>query len=147
MNTLQKGFTLIELMIVVAIIGILAAMAVPAYQNYIIRSQVSEAFIFISNAKINIQNNLEAGGCTSANADDNTIIGKYGYLELRGLASSGVVATNSSGCRVDYFFNTTGVHRNIAGKTIFAELLNNGSMVKWGSGGSLNKIYMPKSFL
>ena len=51
MNKIQKGFTLIELMIVVAIIGILAAVALPAYQDYTVRAKISEAVIAASSAK------------------------------------------------------------------------------------------------
>lgn len=57
----QQGFTLIELMIVVAIIGILAAIALPAYQDYTIRAKVSEGLVVASAAKTTITENLTTG--------------------------------------------------------------------------------------
>lgn len=57
----QKGVTLIELMIVIAIIGIIAALALPAYQDYTVRSRVSEAMVVASVAKINVQDVLAGG--------------------------------------------------------------------------------------
>ncbi|ENW3506055.1 pilin [Neisseria gonorrhoeae] len=83
MNTLQKGFTLIELMIVIAIVGILAAVALPAYQDYTARAQVSEAILLAEGQKSAVteyylnngewpENNTSAGVAASS-----TIKGKY----------------------------------------------------------------------
>lgn len=61
MKKVQSGFTLIELMIVVAIIGILAAIALPAYQDYTIRAKVSEGVVIASGAKTTIAENIGQG--------------------------------------------------------------------------------------
>jgi type IV pilus assembly protein PilA len=62
----QKGFTLIELMIVVAIIGILAAVAIPAYQDYTIRARVTEGLVLASAAKLAVAENAANGSAFAA---------------------------------------------------------------------------------
>lgn len=71
----QGGFTLIELMIVVAIIGILAAIAIPQYQNYVARSQFSEAHSMLGGAKISIQQQVDRGESYTLSGDDATELG------------------------------------------------------------------------
>jgi len=61
MKRVQKGFTLIELMIVVAIVGILAAVAIPAYQDYTVRSRVAEGLALAASAKVAVAENASNG--------------------------------------------------------------------------------------
>ncbi|CAN5189118.1 pilin [soil metagenome] len=70
MTNLQKGFTLIELMIVVAIIGILAAIAIPAYQDYTIRSQVTEGLSLAASAKTAVAETFQNTGEPPADRTD-----------------------------------------------------------------------------
>ena len=73
MKAMQKGFTLIELMIVIAIIGILAAIALPAYQDYTVRSKVSEALIAASSPKSALSEAFQTDGITGLTAAANSI--------------------------------------------------------------------------
>jgi type IV pilus assembly protein PilA len=99
MRTLQKGFTLIELMIVVAIIGILAAVALPAYQDYTIRAKMSEVILAMSSCRTSITEVYQSGpttapaidgwGCEILNASQQT---KY-VNEVHTTIDGGVKAT------------------------------------------------------
>jgi len=95
MKKVQQGFTLIELMIVVAIIGILAAIAIPAYQDYTQRAQVGEAFSMVSGAKTALAEFAQTNGSYPAAADltalalNAAVPGQYGSFSVT--ADTGVI--------------------------------------------------------
>jgi type IV pilus assembly protein PilA len=93
LNKVQKGFTLIELMIVVAIIGILAAIAIPAYQDYTIRSQVSEGLAMAGAAKAAI---AETFSQTGSWPNDNTAAGIGANNEITGKYVTDVLISNGT---------------------------------------------------
>ena len=133
----QKGFTLIELMIVVAIIGILAAIALPAYQDYIAKSQASEAFSLADGAKTAVALNRERNACTSATAAENTLTGKYGKLLIAGTAPD---------CTATYTFNNDGVSDRVKGKVIaMAFDAENFSVKQAATGTTLDDKYLPNA--
>ncbi|HFC2856390.1 TPA: pilin, partial [Neisseria gonorrhoeae] len=128
MNTLQKGFTLIGLMIVIAIVGILAAVALPAYQDYTARAQVSEAILLAEGQKSAVteyylnhgkwpENNTSAG---VASASD--IKGKY-VKEVK--VAKGVVTAQMA---------STGVNKEIQGKKLSLWAKRENGSVKWFCG-------------
>jgi type IV pilus assembly protein PilA len=141
MKPLQKGFTLIELMIVVAIIGILAAVAVPAYQDYIARGQVSEAVTLTTGAKTPLSEYYNEKGFWPNAATDviSNARGKYvSVITLLGPAVGGL-GTISMEARM----KDSGVNTAITGGTIV--LLTSDAKGFSCTGGNLSARYRPSS--
>ncbi|EPT3161482.1 pilin [Neisseria gonorrhoeae] len=128
MNTLQKGFTLIELMIVIAIVGILAAVALPAYQDYTARAQVSEAILLAEGQKSAVTeyylNNGEwpKDNASAGVASASDIKGKY--VESVTVAKGVVTAKMLS----------SGVNKEIQGKRLSLWARRENGSVKWFCG-------------
>ncbi|HFA4996340.1 TPA: pilin, partial [Neisseria gonorrhoeae] len=128
MNTLQKGFTLIELMIVIAIVGILAAVALPAYQDYTARAQVSEAILLAEGQKSAVTEYYLNHGKWPANngdagvASSDKIKGKY--VQSVTVAKGVVTAQMAS----------TGVNKEIKDKRLSLWAKREDGSVKWFCG-------------
>jgi type IV pilus assembly protein PilA len=121
----QKGFTLIELMIVVAIIAILAAIAISQYQDYVIRSQVSEGSSLADGVKtavgefINNRGNFPTSNNSAGLALPGSIVGEYvGAVN----AAGGVITASSSGAKANKAIKTTVKH------LIFSPITHAGSL-------------------
>ena len=139
MKQIQKGFTLIELMIVVAIIGILAAIAIPAYSDYIARAQVSEAFVLVDGVKVAVaeecQNNGTCVGAYTTAVKPNLPTGKYSTVTS--VSADGVILGTMA----------TTANSKVAGGTVTFTPTLNAASVTWActGGGLLVGKYLPKS--
>lgn len=131
----NKGFTIIELMIAVAIIGVLAAIAIPAYQNYIIRAKVSEALTFASQAKTAVAEYYQSQGALPTSNSQ------------AGLAAS-ITGTNVSAVSVDTVgaITVTTSIANVTGNIKFSPTVS-GSGITWSctAGGTLDNQYRPSN--
>lgn len=125
----QKGFTLIELMIVVAIVGILAAVAIPAYSDYTTRAKITEGVSLVSGAKTAVTENL-LSGTTPVNSGINAL-GATG-------ANVASVATNASGA-ITVTYNA-GVANG--GAITFTPTFANGA-VSWACSSAIDDALLP----
>jgi len=144
MRHLQKGFTLIELMIVVAIIGILAAVAIPAYQDYIARSQVSEAVSLLGSGKTPLAEFFADKGTwpSAAAAADGGVMGN-----VAGKYTSAITITAGAGTTTPITLTArmkdAGINTSITGKTL---TLSSTDGKSWSCAvGTISAQYVPAS--
>ncbi|WP_322522415.1 pilin [Guyparkeria halophila] len=138
----QKGFTLIELMIVVAIIGILAAIAIPAYQDYTIRAQVSEGMSLASGVRTAMSESFQTTGDWPT---DNSAAGVSPSNEIVGEYVSGVaVSTDGTNGLITATFGS-GANGEITGSNLTLTGTDEGGSISWECGGSVATKYLPSS--
>jgi type IV pilus assembly protein PilA len=137
---LAAGFTLIELMIVVAIIAILAAIAIPAYQDYLVRSQVSEGMGLVTGAKAAVWDFVSNKGRYPSN---NQSVGLVAATSITGTYVSGVDVTNG---QISVAFNQPKANIAIRNSVLVLSPIDNGGSISWNCGSAATTVankYLP----
>ena len=144
MKSMQKGFTLIELMIVVAIIAILAAIAIPAYQDYLVRSQVSEGSVLADGAKTAMAEFYSNTGHFPSNngsaglASPTSIKGQY-VSQVNVATAVGKITVSYGGTKANSAIST-------GPKTLIFSAVTNSGSIEWHcTGGTVPSKYLPTS--
>jgi len=148
---MQKGFTLIELMIVIAIIGVLAAVAVPAYQDYIAKAQMTEGISITEAVKNEVSLAFANDKVCPSNASDaasganiakfDTITGKY----VASVTTGGSAGANG-GCTVISKFKAEGVNAKLVDKQFKYTLTQSDTgTAKWDCTAFIDKTLIPKT--
>ncbi len=142
MQKSQQGFTLIELMIVVAIIGILAVIAIPAYQNYIARGQVTEALSLASGLKGAVAEVFaQDGSCPESGSNgipfSTAVTGQY--------VASVATASAAGKCTITATMKSAGVSAGIQGKALVLTMTDGGSNAWSCNSTNIDQKYLPKA--
>lgn len=138
MKSLQKGFTLIELMIVVAIIGILAAVALPAYQDYTVRARVSELMLAASSARTCVTEAYQGvgGSAIPSTVAADCSIAVVGKITTANVSSNGLISVSGSTA-------TTSIGQAVT-VTLTPSVNSTAGTLTWTCSGS-NTRYVPSS--
>ena len=144
MNAAQKGFTLIELMIVVAIIGILAAVAIPAYQDYTIRARVQDTVSISNPARTALGIACSEGTLANGIGNTDTRLNLPAAANITSQYAASVTAAGASATTATVTIVTQNLGGGVSGSIVYTGNCGPAGM-SWAVGGSLLTKYLPKT--